>query len=110
MEKTSALFKDRPRPPIEEALWWIKYALRHDTSALKPLAIQQTWFQRRLLDVWLGILLTILLFLALVFYSIISICRYCISNAGSSEKSSKRTSAASSKNNSGNASKKVKKS
>jgi glucuronosyltransferase len=111
MEKTSALFKDRPRPPIEEALWWIDYVLRHDTSSLRPLAIQQTWLQRRLLDVWLSILLVIAIVLALVF-SIKSILRFCISFSflGSAEKLSKGASTAFKKEKSGNISRKVKKS
>ncbi|CAG7732911.1 unnamed protein product, partial [Allacma fusca] len=53
MEKLSKLFKDRPSSPLETAVWWTEYVLRNDDlSSLKPLGIHQTWYQRRLLDVW----------------------------------------------------------
>ena len=53
MKKASAVFKDRPMKPVDTAVWWIEYVLRHgDTSFLMPAAVHQTWYQRRLIDVW----------------------------------------------------------
>lgn len=54
MKKVSSLFKDRERKPLDSALWWVEYVLRHEnTLHLKPRGSSQTWYQRRLLDVWL---------------------------------------------------------
>lgn len=54
MEQTKKLFEDRPMSPIETAVWWTDYVLRTpDTSHLKPLSMEQTWYERRLLDVWM---------------------------------------------------------
>lgn len=54
VQKMSTIFKDLPMKPIDTAVWWTEYVLRHeDLSHLKPLARDQTWYQRRMLDVWL---------------------------------------------------------
>jgi hypothetical protein len=68
--KVQALFLDRPRPPLEEALWWVDWVLRtNDSSALKPLsASEQFWFQRRLLDIWALTFITILGLLSVSVY------------------------------------------
>jgi len=53
MIRAGNLFRDRPRSPMEESLWWVDYVLRsNDTSHLRPLGRHQYWFQRRALDVW----------------------------------------------------------
>lgn len=53
MKLASIRFKDRPEKPVDTALWWVDYVMRHeDTSFLRPLAISLTWYQRRQLDVW----------------------------------------------------------
>jgi len=47
--------RDVPIPPVEKALWWIEYVLRHtkeDLNLLKSPSQQLTWYQRRDLDVW----------------------------------------------------------
>ncbi|CAL8110970.1 unnamed protein product [Orchesella dallaii] len=53
MVELSNMFKDRPIDPLDNAFYWTEYVLRYDTSLLKPLGINQTWYQRRLLDVYL---------------------------------------------------------
>lgn len=51
--RLSELFKDRPQKPVDTALWWTEYVLRHkNLTFTKPLAINQPWYARRLLDVW----------------------------------------------------------
>jgi len=59
MQKISEMFRDRPIDPLENAVYWTNYVLKYDTSLLKPLGINQTWYERRLLDVY-GFLLLIL--------------------------------------------------
>jgi len=46
---------------VDTAVWWVDYVMRHeDTSFLRPLAISLTWYQRRQLDVWGFIAVTLL--------------------------------------------------
>lgn len=52
MNELSEAFKDRPVDPLENVVYWTEYVLRRDTSLLRPLGIHQTWWQRRLLDVY----------------------------------------------------------
>jgi glucuronosyltransferase len=63
MEEASTLFTDRPQKPLDTAEWWTEFILRHgQVNELKPLGIRQSWFQRRLLDVWLVVFSVLFLF------------------------------------------------
>jgi glucuronosyltransferase len=69
MVETSKLFRDLPAKPLETAVWWTEYVLRHkQTPFLMPLAVNQTWYERRLLDVWGFITGVAVLILFLVYY------------------------------------------
>ena len=70
MMETSRLFKDLPTKPLDTAVWWTEYVLRNgDTSFLKPLGIHQTWYERRLLDVWAFILTTLIITVISMIYA-----------------------------------------
>lgn len=59
-------FKDRPQPPIETAIYWIEYVIRHKgANFLKTAAVDMSFYQYYLLDVFA--------FLLIVFGSIIYI-------------------------------------
>ncbi|OXA57065.1 UDP-glucuronosyltransferase 1-8 [Folsomia candida] len=51
---TSKLFRDKKSKPLEDAIWWTDYVLRHggNTAHLKPVGMSRTWYERRQLDVW----------------------------------------------------------
>ncbi|CAG7725202.1 unnamed protein product [Allacma fusca] len=67
MKSMSAIFRDRPMNPIETAVYWTEFVLRHnDTKILKPIQ-NLTFFQRRFYDVALVLILLISLVLALLF-------------------------------------------
>ncbi|KAL0125378.1 hypothetical protein PUN28_004489 [Cardiocondyla obscurior] len=68
--KISLQFKDRPMPPIEEAVYWVEHTIRHDLDFLKTGAIELTWYQYLLLDVAL-IFISILLFVIWFSYKLI---------------------------------------
>jgi glucuronosyltransferase len=78
MEALAVIMKDRPMSALDTALWWIEYVLRNpDTSSLKPLALNQAWYERRLLDVW-GFLLGALLLAGLLkIYILVRIVQVC---------------------------------
>lgn len=55
MMKKSAIFRDRPMKPVETAVFWTEFVLRHDDtiSTFRPYNQHLNWFQRHLLDVFL---------------------------------------------------------
>lgn len=57
--KASLQFKDRPIPPLEEAVYWMEYTLRYDTNFLNIPAVELTWYQYMLLDVALMVTLVV---------------------------------------------------
>ncbi|CAG7831244.1 unnamed protein product [Allacma fusca] len=69
VKELSKRSKDRPMTPVETAVWWTEYVLRHDTNHLKSPGIQQEWWQRRLLDFWGVVFSVILLSTYLVYKS-----------------------------------------
>ncbi|XP_049831240.1 UDP-glucosyltransferase 2-like isoform X1 [Schistocerca gregaria] len=65
MRELSALFRDRPRPPLEEAVYWLEYVLRHRGAPhLRPASLDLPWHQLLLLDVAALALAALLLALA----------------------------------------------
>lgn len=67
MMKKSAIFRDRPLNPVDTAVFWTEFALRHnDTlSTFRPYNHHLNWFQRRLLDAYAFITLVIILLVVL---------------------------------------------
>jgi glucuronosyltransferase len=80
MEVKSKLFRDRPQSPIDTVVYWTEYVLRNDVSSLKPMNNHLTWYQRRLLDVYLGYGLVIFLSLTLVTYVLKKILKFIFSS------------------------------
>jgi glucuronosyltransferase len=61
MQKFSALSKDRPDKPLDSAVWWAEYVLRHDGARhLRSAALDLAWYQHFLLDVIATMLLVFL--------------------------------------------------
>jgi len=53
----SKVFRDRPRSPVDEAVYWTEFVLRNDdTSALKPMLLEQSFWTRTSLDVYIAFL------------------------------------------------------
>ncbi|KAG7207637.1 hypothetical protein KM043_009257 [Ampulex compressa] len=51
-ERESARFKDRPMRPIDTAIFWIEYVVRNGQDCLRSPAVELTWWQLNLLDVY----------------------------------------------------------
>jgi glucuronosyltransferase len=48
----SALSKDEPQSPLNRAVWWAEYVLRHNGAKhLRSAALDLAWYQYLLLDV-----------------------------------------------------------
>jgi len=64
MEEQHRRFTDTRDHPVDTAVWWVEYAIRHGGAQhLKPASLHLAWYQYHLLDVIGVILITILLFL-----------------------------------------------
>ncbi|CAL8137640.1 unnamed protein product [Orchesella dallaii] len=76
MTKLTEIFKDRQIPPLENAVWWTEYILRHENtnSFLRSPSVEQTWWVRRNVDVWVvaavGVL-TVIMTSLLTFYLVV---------------------------------------
>ncbi|XP_021942239.1 UDP-glucuronosyltransferase 2C1-like isoform X3 [Zootermopsis nevadensis] len=62
MLKFSTVAKDRPDKPLDSAVWWAEYVLRHNGARhLRSAALDLTWYQYFLLDVMATALFVLLL-------------------------------------------------
>jgi glucuronosyltransferase len=75
MEIRSKMFKDRPQSPIELAVYWTEFVLRHDDfSSLKPvLRMSQSIMTRNLLDVYLMAALIFLILPLILLYILVKL-------------------------------------
>uniref|UniRef100_A0A182YRJ6 UDP-glycosyltransferases domain-containing protein n=1 Tax=Anopheles stephensi TaxID=30069 RepID=A0A182YRJ6_ANOST len=70
--RLSAIFRDNPTDPLEEATFWIEYVVRHrGASHLKSAAVHMPWYQYLLLD----ILSLTLLVVAIVVWAVKTVLR-----------------------------------
>ncbi len=71
MKRVTAMFTDRPQTPLETALWWTDFVIRHskdDLATLRPLNVGEFWWKRRQLDVWATIFTFVTTVLSLSIY------------------------------------------
>lgn len=68
MKKASILFRDRPRSPSEEAVYWTEYIIRHGKDALRSPSVDLKWWQVENIDVYAIITAFILLTLGAANY------------------------------------------
>jgi glucuronosyltransferase len=51
MKKLSAIYRDQPETPLERAVFWTEYVLRHGGASLRSVSADLPWYQYFLLDV-----------------------------------------------------------
>ncbi|XP_050072375.1 uncharacterized protein LOC126560460 [Anopheles maculipalpis] len=72
-KRASELFRDNVVPPMQEAMHWIEYVIRHKGAKhLKTKAIELSWTQYLMLDVF-GLFTVGFLLLAAIFYKVIGL-------------------------------------
>ncbi|XP_034948011.1 uncharacterized protein [Chelonus insularis] len=61
-------FLDRPLSPIDTACYWVEYVIRHGNKALRSPALDFSWWQVALLDVYVTLLIaaTLAAFIAII--------------------------------------------
>ena len=68
-QKLSRQFRDRPQAPLETAIFWTEYVIRHGGAPhLRSAALDLTWYQYLLLDVIAVILLSIATVLGTMYF------------------------------------------
>ena len=74
VDRLSDLIMDQPQHPLDRAVWWLEYLLRHPRNTnMKPFTHNLYWFQYFLLDV----LFLILLILAVIILVVVKLVRCC---------------------------------
>ena len=75
VDQLSDLIMDQPQHPLDRAVWWLEYLLRHPHNTnMRPHTINLYWFQYFLLDIIVLLLIASSL-LILILYKLISCCR-----------------------------------
>lgn len=58
-------------PPVETAIWWVEYVLRHKGAPhLRPSALDLTWYQYFMLDILLIVIISLMTGLCLVYLTV----------------------------------------
>jgi len=69
--KLCKIFHDQPIKPLDKAVYWIEYVIRHNGAHhLKTAGNKLNWFQFLSIDVILVLIITIFLFFIFSFYVI----------------------------------------
>lgn len=68
-KRRSKLMQDTPVKPLDLAMYWIEYVLRHrGTPHLRTASLDLKWYQRWMLDI-----LSVMIILAIVLYKTVSV-------------------------------------
>jgi glucuronosyltransferase len=78
IKQLSWIFRDRPQSPLDTAIFWTEYVIRHGgASHLRSAALDLAWYQYMLLDVSLTLAVTFVLITFVLFLIIKKFCRCC---------------------------------
>lgn len=65
----SEAYRDRESPPLETAIFWTEYVLRHQGAPLlRSVTVSQSWYQHILLDVIIATSIIFVLIVIIVFF------------------------------------------
>jgi hypothetical protein len=87
MQKFSAISKDIPDKPLDRAVWWTEYVLRHNGARhLRSVLLDLTWYQYLLLDVIGACLLIIIVGSSLIYIITARILRHLLNSCSNTDK------------------------
>ncbi|XP_044267212.1 UDP-glycosyltransferase UGT5-like [Tribolium madens] len=87
IRKRSFVMKDRPIKPLDNALYWIEYVIRHEGAPhLRYPGMDLMWYQRNLLDI-VGFVLAVIFS---VVFTIIKICKVLLKGKSKAKTVSKK--------------------
>lgn len=61
IQRISKKFRDRPLSPLNTAIYWLEYIIKHGGDSLRSPAMDLTWWQLELLDIYAFLLLATIL-------------------------------------------------
>lgn len=68
MDITSENFRDQPIKPLDRAVYWVDYVLRHKSlDHLHPGSLQLSWYQLNLIDVMVFLVISVIITLTLIY-------------------------------------------
>ena len=83
MQIAHQLFVDQKETPLERAVWWVEYVLRHDGAQfLKPQSMNLTFLQCNLIDVILSLSLVLMVIIFLSIKCCVCFRRLCCYKSG----------------------------
>lgn len=81
MKKRSAIMRDQPIPPLENAIFWVEYVMRHNGAPhFRSAALDLTWYQYLMVDVIAFVVVVALVSFVGVYYILRAIFRKVFSN------------------------------
>lgn len=85
--RISRAFNDRPVSPLDTAVFWTEYVIRHAGAPhLQTAAVELAWYQYLLLDVFAVIMAVVVSASVVIFYVTKSIIHFLLSQKGSQKK------------------------
>lgn len=76
VKRRSAIMRDRPVPPLENAVFWVEYVLRHRGAPhFRSAALDLKWYQYHMLDVIAFVLTASVTSFTIIYYIFIIIRR-----------------------------------
>lgn len=74
-KRRSNVFHDQPETPLERAVFWVEYVMRHNGAPhLRSASLDLHWTQEALLDVYAVLFLVILIFVYFDYWLIKTLC------------------------------------
>lgn len=81
----SKLFRDNPSSQSDKAVFWIEYVIRNGGDSLKSSAVQYSWYQLLLLDIYGFVTLIIIAIISVIAVSVRLLVKKLTKNAGCSK-------------------------
>ncbi|XP_077286332.1 UDP-glycosyltransferase UGT5-like [Arctopsyche grandis] len=90
-KEISELFKDRPLHPLDKAIYWLEYAIKHKGAYhLKSPSLELEWYQYYLFDVIIFVIFSILIIIAMILMILKYIYSYFCKNKDLTQKEQKK--------------------